>query len=59
MVHLLRAGLSRQFSVASLAVRANERIYLQSDTALLLVEAMRFIDDAECDPILREREAEC
>lgn len=54
MEHFLRARLSRWIS--SLGPRMDVPPYLQPNTALLLVEALRFIDDAEGDPILREGE---
>ena len=42
-----------------LGARTDERIYLQSKTTLLLVEALRFADNAKWDSILREGEGEC
>ena len=43
-----------------LGARIDERMYyLQSEPTLLLVEALRFVDDAKRDSILREGEGEC
>lgn len=56
MEHFLRARLSRRISVVILDASMNVSLYLQSNTALLLVEALRFVDDAEGDSTLREGE---